>query len=104
MARAVQGRFSALTRAHELARPGLVDHTGKFYYDTSLRTLTAAIFEPYAKDHSEVPPRFIFAGTDLVISKQAITNVALYCALLMADVELWVSDQVSLDGRIIAVE
>ena len=31
MARAVQGRLSALTRAHELARPGLIDLTGSFH-------------------------------------------------------------------------
>ena len=30
MARAVQGRLSALTRAHELTRPGLIDRPGSF--------------------------------------------------------------------------
>ena len=77
MARAVQGRLSALTRAHELARPGLIDPTGKSFHETSLRSLIAAIFEPYADDQSEVPARFIFAGPDLHISEQAMTNVAL---------------------------
>ena len=77
MARAVQGRLSALTRAHELARPGLIDLTGSFHHETSLRGLIAAIFEPYADDRSKIPARFIFVGPDLRISEQAVTNVAL---------------------------
>ena len=77
MARAVQGRLSALTRAHELARPGLIDLTGSFHHETSLRGLIAAIFEPYADDRSKIPARFIFDGPDLRISEQAVTNVAL---------------------------
>jgi two-component sensor histidine kinase len=77
MARAVQGRLSALTRAHELARPGLIDRTGGFHHETSLRGLIAAIFEPYADDRSKIPARFIYDGPDLRISEQASTNVAL---------------------------
>ena len=77
MARAVQGRLSALTRAHELARPGLIDLSGTFHHETSLRGLIAAIFEPYADDRSKIPARFIFDGPDLRISEQAVTNVAL---------------------------
>jgi two-component sensor histidine kinase len=77
MARAIRGRLSALTRAHELARPGLIDPTGKLFYEASLRSLIAAIFEPYVDDQSEVPARFIFVGPDLNISDQAVTNVAL---------------------------
>jgi PAS domain S-box-containing protein len=77
MARTVQGRLSALTRAHELARPGLIDPIGKFSPETSLRGLIVAIFEPYADHQSEVPARFIFAGPDSHIGEQAVTNVAL---------------------------
>jgi PAS domain S-box-containing protein len=77
MARSIQNRLSSLTRAHALARPGLVDSAGRFQLETSLRGLIASIFEPYADDQSEVPARFILAGPDLQISEQSVTNLAL---------------------------
>jgi PAS domain S-box-containing protein len=77
MAKAVQGRLSALTRAHELARPGLIDQTGRSRPRISLHSLIGAIFEPYRGEESSNPERAIVTGCDLDIGEQALTNVAL---------------------------
>ena len=67
----------ALSRAHSLARPELVESAGKVHDQTPLRSLVATIFEPYRDDKSAVSTRFIFTGPDLQISQHAVTNVAL---------------------------
>jgi len=78
MARAVQGRLSALTRAHELTRPGLIEQTGKLRSEASLHALIKAIFEPYMDEEAELPAaRVTIKGCDLMISESAVTNVAL---------------------------
>lgn len=77
MARAVQGRLSALTRAHELTRPGLIEQTGKLRSEASLHALIKAIFEPYMHEQAELPARVTIKGCDLMISESAVTNVAL---------------------------
>ena len=74
MARAVQGRLFALTRAYELTRPGLIDPVGKLGPEISLHNLIRAIFEPYADDQVM---QVIISGPDLTIGEQAMTNVAL---------------------------
>jgi PAS domain S-box-containing protein len=76
MAKAVQGRLSALSRAHELARPGLIDPKGKFHSRVSLHSLIDAILEPYAGEGNN-PQRAIITGCDVDIGEQAVTNVAL---------------------------
>lgn len=77
MAKALQGRLAALTRAHELARPGLIDATGKFHPHVSLQSLIGAIFEPYTGEPSINPERAVVTGCDLELGEQAVTNVAL---------------------------
>jgi PAS domain S-box-containing protein len=77
MARAVQGRLTALTRAHELTRPGLIDPAGKLGSEASLHALISAIFEPYVDEEAEVPARVVIKGCDFTISESAVTNVAL---------------------------
>ncbi|MGE5259589.1 MAG: PAS domain S-box protein [Actinomycetota bacterium] len=77
MARAVQGRLSALTRAHELTRPGLIEQSGKLRAETPLHALIKAIFEPYMDEHADVPARVAIEGCDFMISESAVTNVAL---------------------------
>jgi len=77
MARAVQGRLTALTRAHELTRPGLIDPAGKLGSEASLHALISAIFEPYVDEQAEVPARVVIKGCDFTISERAVTNVAL---------------------------
>jgi PAS domain S-box-containing protein len=77
MARDVQGRLSALTRAHALTRPDLIGPAGELRQETSLRGLVDAIFEPYADERSKFPRRVIITGPDVQMSEQAVTNVAL---------------------------
>ena len=76
MAHDIQGRLSALTRAHELTRPGLIDSAERLH-QPSLRELVRVIFEPYANERSNVPDRLIFTGSDLQVSEKAVTSVAL---------------------------
>jgi two-component sensor histidine kinase len=77
MAKDVQGRLSALTRAHELTRPGLIDPTGKLNSGISLHSLMSAILEPYISEQSIIPERAVVTGCDIDIGEQAVTNVAL---------------------------
>jgi PAS domain S-box-containing protein len=77
MARSVQDRLFALTRAHALARPGLVDAGNSPHNETSLRSLILTIFEPYYDAQSRAPGRVRFEGPDLQISEQFVTNMAL---------------------------
>jgi PAS domain S-box-containing protein len=76
MARAVQGRLYALSRAHELARPGSIDPKGKLHRRVSLHSLIDTILEPYAADANN-SQRAITTGCDVNIGEQAVTNVAL---------------------------
>jgi PAS domain S-box-containing protein len=75
MATAIQARLTALSRAHGLTRPSLVDTEAKAR-QTMLSTLIRAIFAPYANEGSEGPERIVITGCDLPIGEKAITNVA----------------------------
>jgi two-component sensor histidine kinase len=77
MAKAIQGRLSALNRAHELTRPGLIDPGGRPNQQASLKEIVSAIFEPYLDKDSANPDRVAFNGTDLEIGERNVTNVAL---------------------------
>ena len=65
-----------MSRAHELARPGLIDPKGKYHPRVSFHSLICAILEPYA-DEVNNPQRAIITGCDVDIGEQAVTNVAL---------------------------
>ncbi len=78
MATAVRARLGALTRAHELTRPGLTDGGDRAERNTTLHDLLGAIFAPYvdpefAGDHERV----IISGPDVSISGRAVTSLAL---------------------------
>jgi PAS domain S-box-containing protein len=75
MAKAVRERLGALTRAHELTRPGLIDMAEKSSRDTTLHALVRTIFAPYvdSKDHGRV----IVNGPEVPICGSAVTNLAL---------------------------
>jgi PAS domain S-box-containing protein len=102
MARAVQGRLSALTRAHELTRPGLIDPTGKLRSETSLHSLIGAIFEPYVDEEADVPARVVIEGCDLMISESAVTNVALVLHELATNAAKY--GALSADGGVVRVD
>jgi PAS domain S-box-containing protein len=102
MARAVQGRLSALTRAHELTRPGLIEQTGKLRSETSLHSLIGAIFEPYVDEEADVPARVVIKGCDMMISESAVTNVALVLHELATNAAKY--GALSADGGVVRVD
>jgi PAS domain S-box-containing protein len=77
LAAAVQERLAALTRAHELTRPGLISIGKAVGDDTTLHAVIRAIFAPYVNRHSEGHEAIVLTGPDLPISGNAITSVAL---------------------------
>ncbi len=102
MARAVQGRLSALSRAHELTRPGLIGQTGKLNSETSLHALINAIFEPYVDEQADVPARVVIEGCDFMISESAVTNVALVLHELATNAAKY--GALSADGGVVRVD
>jgi PAS domain S-box-containing protein len=77
MAEAIQDRLHALTRAHALTRPGLIDTGGEAGEDTTLHALIRTIFDPYASRRSKGREGILLTGPDLPIGENAVTNVAL---------------------------
>jgi PAS domain S-box-containing protein len=75
MAKAVRDRLDALTRAHELTRPGLIDTAEKSSRDTTLHALVRAIFAPY--DDPKGHERVIVNGSDVPIGEGAVTSLAM---------------------------
>ena len=74
MAEAVHDRLGALTRAHDLTRPG----PGPAFpaeRETTLHALLTAIFAPYSA--ADATPRFLWSGCDLRIGGEALTGLAL---------------------------
>jgi PAS domain S-box-containing protein len=77
LAAAVQERLAALTRAHELTRPGLIGDGKSVGDETTLHSLIRAIFAPYVNQQSEGHEGMVLTGPDLPIGANAITSVAL---------------------------
>ena len=77
MAAALQERLAALTRAHELTRPDLIDPGAKAGKDATLHALIRTIFAPYVSKRSKGREGIIVTGCDIPISENSITNVAL---------------------------
>ena len=78
MARAIQERLTAFTRAHELTRPGLMGGSTSENQRGTLHTLIHTIVAPYAgfgqaDDRSCV----VVEGEDIAISGGAMTGLAL---------------------------
>jgi PAS domain S-box-containing protein len=76
MAAALQERLVALSRAHGLTRPSLINTETNVGGQTMLSGLIRLIFAPFTAEASN-PERLILTGCDLPISERAITNVAL---------------------------
>lgn len=78
MARELEARLSALARAHDLTRPGLLGAETKGAQSLTWRQLVHAILAPYGnKEVSMDSERFVIKGTDLRIAENALTGLAL---------------------------
>ncbi|HKU98228.1 MAG TPA: PAS domain S-box protein, partial [Vineibacter sp.] len=78
MAHAVQGRLSALTRAHDLTRPGVVEAQRRFGQHTSLQAIIRTILSPYVEAARAVQhDRVVISGSDVPVGTTAITSLAL---------------------------
>lgn len=99
-AQAVQGRMSALSRAHELVQPGLSLDDLAGPSDVALREIVADILAPYLQD--DIADKVLLTGGNELVSPHAITglslilhelatNAAKYGALSMHDGRLMVS-------------
>ena len=73
----VQERLAALTRAHELTRPGLIGTRHHADQNTTLHALIHTIFAPYVTGRAKGKEGIILTGCDPLIGGNAITNVAL---------------------------
>jgi two-component system, chemotaxis family, CheB/CheR fusion protein len=77
MATAVQARLSALTRAHELTRPGLIGAGSETAGVPTLHALIRTIFAPYVDQCSKGRDGVVLTGADLPIGSTAVTGIAL---------------------------
>jgi PAS domain S-box-containing protein len=77
LALAVQERLAALTRAHELTRPGLIDAGEPAGQDTTLHTVIRTILAPYVAERTIGRNGFLLTGPDLPVVADAVTNIAL---------------------------
>lgn len=76
LAKSVRERLDALTRAHELTRPGLIDDIDMADGAQNLRELIQAILLPY-RGGPEGAPRLVLAGPDIVVNGSAVASLAL---------------------------
>lgn len=74
-ARAVQGRMTALSRAHELVQPGLSLSDLSGPCDVGLREIFADILAPYL--HDDLTDKLVLTGDEEQVSPHAITGLAL---------------------------
>jgi PAS domain S-box-containing protein len=78
MAKAIQERLTAFTRAHELTRPGLMGAISSEGQRSTLHTLIHTIVAPYA-DFGEMADRscVVVEGEDIAIGGSSVTGLAL---------------------------
>jgi two-component sensor histidine kinase len=74
-AREIQARLAALTRAHDLTRPGLIDSQTEIGKTMSFHALVRAIFAPFHE--SEVSERLTIEGPDILVAEKSLTGLAL---------------------------
>ncbi len=78
MAEAIQGRLSALTRAHDLTRPGLIVTPDAITRDTTLHAIIHTVLSPYVDTRrEEEQTRVVVNGPDVPVGTNAITSLAL---------------------------
>ncbi len=78
LAREIGERLGALSRAHDLTRPGLLEAGSKSTQPTTFHALVGTILSPYI--HSEETTereRIILKGPDVPISEKSVTGFAL---------------------------
>jgi PAS domain S-box-containing protein len=83
----IQARLSALARAHDLTRPGLLS-TQPTTGPASFRGLVGAIFAPYLDANTE-PDRLNIVGPDMEIQEQSVTGMALMLYELATNALKW---------------
>jgi PAS domain S-box-containing protein len=77
MAKAIQERLTAFTRAHELTRPGLLGGDNDQGQRTTLKKLIEVIVAPYAGFGTQGRSCVDIEGEDIAISGAAVTGLAL---------------------------
>lgn len=77
LAQSVRQRLDALTRVHELTRPGLIEDVEVPSGEQSLRDLLHAILLPYRQSDTDMGNRLVLAGPDILISGASIASLAL---------------------------
>jgi PAS domain S-box-containing protein len=78
LAREIQARLAALTRAHDLTRPGLIGAGMSLTAPTSFHALVRAIFAPFVESQpSKGTERLSIEGPDIAIAEQSVTGFAL---------------------------
>jgi PAS domain S-box-containing protein len=78
MAREIGARLAALTRAHDLTRPGLLEAKSKATRPITFHALVRAILAPYLDpDGSTGRKRLIIKGPDMPIAEKSVTALAL---------------------------
>jgi two-component sensor histidine kinase len=78
MAREIQTRLAALSRAHDLTRPGLIDSQTKIGEPMSFHALVRAIFAPFRESEVSInAERLTIVGPDIPIAEKSATGLAL---------------------------
>jgi PAS domain S-box-containing protein len=78
MAREIQTRLAALSRAHDLTRPGLIDSNTKIGEPMTFHALVRAIFAPFLESEvSKKAERLTIEGPDIPIAEKSVTGLAL---------------------------
>src|SRR5262245_34962527 len=78
LARTIGARLAALARAHDLARPGLVQAKAEIGEPMTLHALIRAVLAPYLdSDGSMKLERLIVKGCDVPIAEKAVSSLAL---------------------------
>jgi PAS domain S-box-containing protein len=78
MAREIQARLTALTRAHDLTRPGLLEVGTAIAAPMSFHALVRTIFAPFLETQpSKGAERLIISGPDIPIAEKSVTGLAL---------------------------
>lgn len=77
LAQAVRQRLDALTRAHELTRPGLIDEIDTSLGESNLRDLLVAILLPYRESGQDAGIRLVLDGPEVRVRGTAIAGLAL---------------------------
>jgi len=78
LAQTIGARLAALARAHDLARPGLVQAEAKIGEPMTLHALIRAILTPYLDSNGSMKgERLIIKGCDVPIAEKAVSSLAL---------------------------